>query len=79
MCFTLFRFYIGCERCTDWFHGHCVGVLQVEADSIDEYLCPRCDPESAMNKPNMKILKQKDYDLVQKIIKQLMVRPIYTS
>ena len=72
-----FRFYIGCERCTDWFHGHCVGILQVEADNIDEYLCPRCDPISAMNKPNSKPLQPKDYELVKKIVKQLMVSLIF--
>ncbi|CAB4054287.1 BPTF [Lepeophtheirus salmonis] len=30
------QFYIGCERCADWFHGRCVGILQVEADNIDD-------------------------------------------
>ena len=30
------QFYIGCERCSDWFHGRCVGILQAEAKDIDE-------------------------------------------
>merc|ERR1712025_983094 len=38
------QFYIGCERCSDWFHGRCVGILQAEAKDIDEYVCPKCDP-----------------------------------
>ena len=31
-----YRFYIGCESCSDWFHGRCVGILQAEAESIEE-------------------------------------------
>merc|ERR1712158_174646 len=31
------QFYIGCEKCSDWFHGRCVGILQSEADHIDDY------------------------------------------
>ena len=30
------RFYIGCEKCEDWFHGRCVGILQSEAENIEE-------------------------------------------
>ena len=25
------RFYVGCERCPEWFHGRCVGIMQAEA------------------------------------------------
>ena len=32
----LFRFYIGCESCEDWFHGRCIGILQAEAEKIEE-------------------------------------------
>lgn len=66
------QFYIGCEQCTDWFHGRCVGILQVEADNIDEYLCPRCDPASKLNMPNQKPLTEEDYDLIRKLHKQLL-------
>lgn len=72
--FFFIRFYIGCENCTDWFHGRCVGILQIEADNIDEYLCPRCDPNSQLNMPNQKQLIAEDYELVKKLLKQLLVR-----
>ena len=36
--FPQFRFYIGCESCSDWFHGRCVGILQAEAESIEEWV-----------------------------------------
>jgi len=49
-----------------------VGVLQCEADAIDEYLCPRCDPSSPFNLPNVKTLDHVDYDLVRKLLKQML-------
>lgn len=67
------RFYIGCERCSDWFHGRCVGILQIEAEKIDEYLCPNCAPESEFNQINRKILNDEDYELVKKLAKQIIV------
>merc|ERR1719376_728250 len=66
------QFYIGCERCSEWYHGRCVGILQCEADKIDEYNCPKCDPHSKLNRPNLKQLTQADHDLVKKLAKQLM-------
>ena len=68
------QFYIGCERCSEWYHGRCVGILQSEADKIDEYNCPKCDPRSQLNQPNLKPLTTADYDLLKKLIKQLTVR-----
>ena len=67
------QFYIGCERCSEWYHGRCVGILQSEADKIDEYNCPKCDPRSQLNQPNLKPLTTADYDLLKKLIKQLAV------
>ncbi|XP_064211218.1 nucleosome-remodeling factor subunit NURF301 isoform X5 [Tribolium castaneum] len=65
------QFYICCDRCQDWFHGRCVGILQSEADNIDEYVCPRCQRNSSVNFANMKDLSQKDFEALKKLIKQL--------
>ncbi|XP_060530010.1 nucleosome-remodeling factor subunit NURF301 isoform X2 [Cylas formicarius] len=65
------QFYICCDSCQDWFHGRCVGILQSEADNIDEYVCPRCQRNSSVNYANMKDLAQKDYDNLRKLIKQI--------
>ncbi|CAH1971965.1 unnamed protein product [Acanthoscelides obtectus] len=65
------QFYICCDRCQDWFHGRCVGILQSEADNIDEYVCPRCQRNNSVNYANMKNLTQKDFDGLRKLIKQL--------
>ena len=65
--------YIGCDGCPDWFHGRCVGILEKETQKINQYFCPRCSPNSELNLPNFKALNEKDYDLVKKLIKQLLV------
>ena len=39
---TLSRFMIGCDKCERWYHGPCVGVGKLAADSLDDYLCPLC-------------------------------------
>jgi len=66
------QFYIGCENCSDWFHGRCVGILQCEADRIEEYICPRCDPNSKLNVPNQKKLTAKDCEAIKRLVKQLL-------
>ncbi|KAK9686188.1 PHD-finger [Popillia japonica] len=65
------QFYICCDRCQDWFHGRCVGILQSEADNIDEYICPNCQRNSSVNYANMKDLTSKDFDGLRKLIKQI--------
>lgn len=69
-----FRFYICCDKCQDWFHGRCVGILQSEADNIDEYVCPNCQRNSSVNFANMKNLNMKDLELLKKLIKQIQVK-----
>ncbi|XP_031848362.1 nucleosome-remodeling factor subunit NURF301 E(bx) isoform X5 [Nomia melanderi] len=65
------KFYICCDKCQDWFHGRCVGILQSEAENIDEYVCPNCQRNSSVNFANMKNLNAKDLDLLKKLIKQI--------
>ncbi|XP_031787989.1 nucleosome-remodeling factor subunit NURF301 isoform X3 [Nasonia vitripennis] len=65
------QFYICCDKCQDWFHGRCVGILQSEADNIDEYVCPNCQRNSSVNFANMKNLNMKDLELLKKLIKQI--------
>merc|ERR1719193_3071810 len=65
------QFYIGCEKCEDWFHGRCVGILQSEAENIEEYVCPRCEPSSRLNYPNLKKLNSKDHELIKETFKAI--------
>lgn len=67
------QFYICCDRCQDWFHGRCVGVLQSEADQIDEYICPNCQEDSQINYANLKALDAKDCENLKKLLKSLQV------
>jgi len=65
------QFYICCDKCQDWFHGSCVGVLQCEGDKMDDYNCPRCMPNSEINFANLNPLNQQDNDDLLKLIKQI--------
>lgn len=65
------QFYICCDTCQDWFHGRCVGVLQAESDSIDEYRCPNCDPQSLFNYANTRTLAPSDYEKLNGLLRQL--------
>ncbi|CRK99537.1 CLUMA_CG012856, isoform A [Clunio marinus] len=55
------QFYICCDKCQDWFHGTCVGILQSEAEFIDEYICPNCQKNNSINFANMKTLEDENY------------------
>uniref|UniRef100_A0A8C9VDX6 Bromodomain PHD finger transcription factor n=1 Tax=Scleropages formosus TaxID=113540 RepID=A0A8C9VDX6_SCLFO len=64
------KFYIGCDRCQNWYHGRCVGILQSEANHIDEYVCPQCQStEDAMTV--LTPLTDKDYEGLRRILRSL--------
>ncbi|CAB3236349.1 unnamed protein product [Arctia plantaginis] len=67
------QFYICCDRCQDWFHGRCVGILQSEADNIDEYVCPNCQKNNSVNYANMKELTPKDFENLKRLVKQIQL------
>lgn len=70
--FNLHRFYIGCDRCQNWYHGRCVGILQSEANHIDEYVCPQCQStEDAMTV--FTPLTDKDHEGLRRILRSLQV------
>ena len=37
-----YRFYVGCEHCSNWFHGDCVGVTEEMSKTMEEYVCSEC-------------------------------------
>lgn len=71
--FLMNRFYICCDKCQDWFHGRCVGILQSEAEYIDEYICPNCQKNNSVNFANMKSLTPLEYENLKKLMKQIEV------
>lgn len=36
------EFWIGCDICEKWYHGKCVKITPVKAESIKQYKCPSC-------------------------------------
>jgi len=36
------EFWIGCDLCEKWYHGHCVKITPAKAESIKQYKCPSC-------------------------------------
>lgn len=67
------QFYICCDKCQDWFHGRCVGIVQSEAEFIDEYVCPACQKNNSVNMANMKNLSEQETVELRKLIKQIKV------
>ncbi|XP_013889585.1 CXXC-type zinc finger protein 1 [Austrofundulus limnaeus] len=46
-------FMIGCDSCTEWFHGDCIGVSEKAAKSIRVWFCPSCrDRDPVLDKQN---------------------------
>ncbi|XP_051957149.1 CXXC-type zinc finger protein 1-like isoform X1 [Xyrauchen texanus] len=35
-------FMIGCDKCNEWFHGHCINVTEKMAKAIREWYCQQC-------------------------------------
>lgn len=73
---NLTRFYICCDKCQDWFHGTCVGILQSEAEFIDEYICPNCQKNNSINFANMKTLESNNFDDLLEFMHEIQVRKI---
>ncbi|CAL1541773.1 unnamed protein product [Lymnaea stagnalis] len=65
------QFYIGCDRCQDWFHGYCVGISKHEADSIEVYVCPNCQNQEVADPIAQKPLTPSEYQQLQKLLKDL--------
>ncbi|TPX44179.1 hypothetical protein SeLEV6574_g04654 [Synchytrium endobioticum] len=35
---------VQCDGCHDWFHLDCIGLSTAQADQMERYLCPICNP-----------------------------------
>ena len=70
---TYSRFYIGCDRCQDWFHGSCVGITKSEADKLDTYICPNCQ-KSRDSMVTTKLITDRGRAELKRLINQLQVQ-----
>lgn len=75
------RFYIGCDRCQDWFHGLCVGVTKAEADHMDSYVCPNCRRAGRDDDDisHQQLLVGRSWDQLQQLVRSLKVRLTHTA
>ncbi|XP_041858811.1 CXXC-type zinc finger protein 1a [Melanotaenia boesemani] len=55
-------FMIGCDSCTEWFHGNCIGISEKAAKAIRVWYCPSCrDREPSLEiKYRQKKTKERD-------------------
>ena len=61
MC-VVFRFYIGCDLCSNWFHGACVDIPESQAQFIDSYVCDECKRQQENNQEELYCLCRTPYD-----------------
>ncbi|KAJ4926808.1 hypothetical protein JOQ06_014554 [Pogonophryne albipinna] len=48
-------FMIGCDKCNEWFHGHCINITEKKAKAIREWYCMKCkgkNPSLEINTPS---------------------------
>ncbi|ODM94816.1 hypothetical protein Ocin01_11866 [Orchesella cincta] len=36
------KFYVGCDKCENWFHGDCIGITEEMSKDLPEYICDDC-------------------------------------
>ena len=57
------RFYVGCDVCSNWFHGSCVGITESMAKTMTEYTCDEC--RNARENSEIYCICQQPYDETQ--------------
>lgn len=59
----IFRFYIGCDLCNNWFHGECVGISEEKSKEMTDFICDDC--EKAKSNQELFCLCRTPYDQAQ--------------
>ncbi|CAL8092678.1 unnamed protein product [Orchesella dallaii] len=36
------KFYVGCDKCENWYHGDCIGITEEMSKDLPEYICDDC-------------------------------------
>ena len=49
------EFVIECDKCKEWYHGICVGIVEKNSDYIEIYYCQECFRENDMELDELKI------------------------
>ncbi|CAK6975920.1 CXXC-type zinc finger protein 1a [Scomber scombrus] len=53
-------FMIGCDSCSEWFHGKCIGVSEKAAKSIRVWYCPSCKGKDSSLEIKYRLKKPKE-------------------
>merc|ERR1712071_92 len=57
------KFYVGCDLCSNWFHGDCVGITENMSQTMSEFVCQGCS--QARSTQELFCLCQQPYDEAQ--------------
>lgn len=57
-----FRFYIGCDLCSNWFHGECVNITESQSKYIDTFVCDDCKKQQETATEELYCLCKTPYD-----------------
>ncbi|XP_074647332.1 nucleosome-remodeling factor subunit BPTF-like [Tubulanus polymorphus] len=56
------KFYIGCDLCSNWFHGSCVNISESAAKRMDSYICEDCKKQRDDTSEELYCLCRTPYD-----------------
>ncbi|XP_013407675.1 nucleosome-remodeling factor subunit BPTF [Lingula anatina] len=59
------KFYIGCDLCSNWFHGDCVNISEYQAKLIDTYVCEDCKAQQENTSEELYCICRTPYDETQ--------------
>ncbi|XP_056107447.1 CXXC-type zinc finger protein 1b isoform X1 [Rhinichthys klamathensis goyatoka] len=71
-------FMIGCDKCNEWFHGHCINVTEKMAKAIREWYCHQCrerDPSLSIRYRK----KNRDKDIEPERVEKRSSTPEYKT
>ena len=60
--YPVFRFYIGCDLCSNWYHGECVNISEDQAKYIDTFVCDDCKRQQETATEELYCLCRTPYD-----------------
>ena len=53
---------MGCDLCSNWFHGSCVGIGERRAKKIDSFVCDDCRKAKESTDEELYCLCRQPYD-----------------
>ncbi|CAJ0565895.1 unnamed protein product, partial [Mesorhabditis spiculigera] len=60
------KFYVGCDNCPNWFHPSCVGITEIEAQTVEKFLCPDCTDSEGLEQQQQQHHQQGPMDEKQR-------------